>query len=109
MSICSPNIYLDFDWSVLDDFHGSDHFPIKIEEIESTNEDHHSRWNLNKANWENLMELCNEKLKPEIFKIADDIQASTDTIIHTAEHVFQSSRHVQKEVDLGLITTLKIQ
>ena len=51
LSICSPNIYLDFDWSVLDDLHGSDHFPIKIEEIESTNEDHHSRWNLNKANW----------------------------------------------------------
>ena len=53
LSICSPNIYLDyldFDWSVVDDLHGSDHFPIKIEEIESTNEDHHSRWNLNKAN-----------------------------------------------------------
>ena len=38
LSVCSPNIYLDFDWSVLDDLHGSDHFPIKIEEIESTNE-----------------------------------------------------------------------
>ena len=54
LSICSPNIYLDFDWSVLDDLHGSDHFPVKIEEITSTNEDHHSRWNLNKANWENF-------------------------------------------------------
>ena len=49
-------------------FMGSDHFPIKIEEIESTNEDHHSRWNFNKANWENFMELCNEKLNPEMFK-----------------------------------------
>ena len=85
LSICSPNIYLDFDWSVLDDLHGSDHFPIKIEEIESTNEDHHSRWNLNKANWENFMELCNEKLKSEMFKTADDIQAFTDTLIHIAE------------------------
>ena len=50
LSICSPNIYLDFDWSVLDDLHGSDHFSIKIEEIDPTNEAHHSRWNLNKAN-----------------------------------------------------------
>ena len=44
LSICSPNIYLDFDWSVLDDLHGSDHFPIKIQEIESTNEDRRPRW-----------------------------------------------------------------
>ena len=109
MSICSPNIYLNFDWSVLDDLHGSDNFLIKMEEIELTNEDHHSRWNLNKANWENFMELCNEKLKPEMFKTADDIQAFTDTLIHIAENVFRSPRHVQKEIDLGLITMLKIQ
>ena len=91
MSICSPNIYLDSDWSVLDDLHGSDHFPIKIEEIEPTNEDHHSRWNLNKANWENFYELCNEKLKPEMFQTADDIQAFTDTLIHIAEKCIPKS------------------
>ena len=62
-------------------FMGAIIFQIKIEEIESTNEDHHSRWNLNKANCENFMELCNEKLKPEIFKTADDIQAFTDILI----------------------------
>ena len=31
-AICSPNIYLDFNWSVLDDLHGSDHFPFVIRE-----------------------------------------------------------------------------
>ena len=31
------------------------------------------------------MELCNEKLKPEMFKTANDIQAFTDTLIHIAE------------------------
>ena len=91
MSVCSPNIYLDFDWSVLDDLHGSDHFPMKIEEIESTIVDHHFRWNLNEANWENFMELCNEKLKPEMFKTADDIQALTDTLIHIAEKCIPKS------------------
>ena len=59
LSIRSPDIYLNFDWSVVDDLHGSDHFPVKIEQIESTNKDHHSRWNLSKANWGNLHELCN--------------------------------------------------
>ena len=33
ISLCHPNIYLDFDWSVCDDLHGSDHFPILIREI----------------------------------------------------------------------------
>ena len=31
------------------------------------------------------MELCNEKLKPEMFKTADDMQAFADTLIHIAE------------------------
>ena len=52
LAICSPNIYLEFNWSVLDDLHGSDHFPIVITEIESDPEEHYPRWNLNKANWE---------------------------------------------------------
>ena len=91
MSICSPNIYLDFDWSVLDDLHGSDHFPIKIEEIESTMKTIIFRWNLNKANWENFIELCNEKLKPEMLKTADNIQGFTDTLIHIAEKCIPKS------------------
>ena len=96
MSICSPNIYLDGDWSVVDDLHGSDHFPIKIEEIETTNEDHHSRWNLNKANWKNFHVLCNKKLKPEMFKTADDAQAFTDTLIHIAEKCIPKSSTCSK-------------
>ena len=43
---------------------------------------------LNKANWENFMELCNEKLNPEMFKTADDIQAFTDTLIHVARKMY---------------------
>ena len=55
------------------------------------------------------MELCNEKLNPEMFKTADDIQAFTDTLIQVPKNVFQSPRHVQKEIDLGLIKMLKIK
>ena len=55
LAICYPNIYLDFNWSVLDDLHGSNHFPIVIKEIESDPEEHHPRWNLNKANWETFL------------------------------------------------------
>ena len=37
------------------------------------------------------MELCNEKLNPEMFKTADDIQAFTDTLIHVAEKCIPKS------------------
>ena len=49
LSLCHPNIYLDFDWSVCDDLHGSDHFPILIKETESSNDEQHCRWNLKKS------------------------------------------------------------
>ena len=60
LSVCHPNIYLDFDWSVCDDLHGSDHFPILIKETESSDDEQHCRWNLKKANWETFTTLCQE-------------------------------------------------
>ena len=33
-------------WSVCDDLHGSDHFPILIKETESSDNEQHCRWNL---------------------------------------------------------------
>ena len=52
LSLCHPNIYLDFDWSVCDDLDGSDHFPILIKETDPSDDEQHCRWNLKKANWE---------------------------------------------------------
>ena len=54
ISICHPNIYLDSEWSVCDDLHGSDHFPILIKEIDSSDDEQHCRRNLKNANWEVL-------------------------------------------------------
>ena len=85
LAICSPNIYLDFNWSVLDDLHGSDHFPIVIKEIDSDPEEHHPRWNLNKANWETFSLLCEETITPDLFKTANDIECFTKTLIDIAE------------------------
>ena len=33
LSLCHPSVFLDYDWSVCEDQHGSDHFPIIIESI----------------------------------------------------------------------------
>ena len=35
LSLCHPSLYLHFNWSVCEDQHGSDHFPIIIESIKT--------------------------------------------------------------------------
>ena len=50
LSLCLPSIYLDFDWSVYDNLHGSVHFPSLINEIEPSDDEQNCRCNLKKAN-----------------------------------------------------------
>ena len=75
LSLCHPSILLDFDWSVCEDQHGSDHFPIVIESVNASAEDHNSKWKLNKANWEQFHSLCNNFLDIENFDNSTDLVA----------------------------------
>ena len=60
--LCHPSLYLDYEWSVCEDQHGSDHFPIVIESIKTSEEDHNPKWKLKKANWDLFHTLCDESL-----------------------------------------------
>ena len=62
LSLCHPSLYLDFNWSVCEDQHGSDHFPVVIESLQTHEEDHNPKWKLNKANWDLFHTLCDESL-----------------------------------------------
>ena len=62
LSLCHPSIVLDYDWSVCEDQHGSDHFPIIIESLQHSSEDHNPKWKLNKADWDLFHSLCEESL-----------------------------------------------
>ena len=62
LSLSDPSILIDFSWKVLKDTHGSDHFPICLQNSELRDE-HPKRWSLNKANWEKFQKLCSEELK----------------------------------------------
>ena len=60
LSLSHPSIFLDYDWSVCEDKHRSDHFPIIIESIQLSSEDHNPKWKLNKADWDLFHSLCEE-------------------------------------------------
>ena len=67
LSLCHPSLLLDFDWTVSEDQHGSDHFPVIIESVNNSTNDHNAKWKLNKANWELYHSLCEESLKIDKF------------------------------------------
>ena len=75
LSLCHPSLLLDFDWSVSEDQHGSDHFHIVIESVIASAEDHNPKWKLNKAKWEQFHSLCNNFLDIENFDNSTDLVA----------------------------------
>ena len=58
LAICSPGIFPDLNWKVLDDLHGSDHFPIQVSETGPSVQQRPQRWKLHKANWEQFKVHC---------------------------------------------------
>ena len=58
LSMCSPSVYMDLEWSVHDDQCGSDHYPIIINIGQSAIEDRVPKWQLHKADWSEFYNLC---------------------------------------------------
>lgn len=51
LTICVPELLLDFSWKTWDDLCGSDHFPLIITSEELGIQQRIPRWQLKKANW----------------------------------------------------------
>ena len=71
LSLCHPSIFLDYDLFVCEDQHGSDHFPIIIESLQHSFEDHNPKWKLKKADWDLFHSLCEESLT--VVSLSDSI------------------------------------
>ena len=83
LSLCHPSLLLDFDWFVCEDQHGSDRFPVIIENINSAAEDQNPKLKLNKANWEQFYSLCDQSLNIEMFNNSKDLIAEfTSSLIN---------------------------
>ena len=65
LTVVDPSIVLDFEWSVLDDTHGSDHYPILLKSASAEEDDGEARYNLNKANWIQYEEHCRGRIRDE--------------------------------------------
>ena len=86
LSFCHPSLLLNFDWSVCEDQHGSDHFPFVMESINSSAEDDNPKWKLNKAIWEQFHLLCDQFLKIENFhNSTDPVSDVTSSLIDISD------------------------
>ena len=60
-------VLLYFEWKVLDDLHGSDHFPIILSDTVHQPSDHNSYFKFNKADWNKYQSLCRSDLTLDNF------------------------------------------
>lgn len=98
LSICHPSLYLDFEWSVCDDLHGSDHFPIIVKEIEDSNDIPLPRWNFKKANWEKFKSLCENRLHTEDFlNESDPIMSFSESLLNISKECIPKSTTIPKK------------
>ncbi|WP_370607161.1 hypothetical protein [Solemya velum gill symbiont] len=51
LSISDPSLFLDFEWSIENDLHGSDHVPLILKNTEHKNTAQPPKWKMSKANW----------------------------------------------------------
>ena len=80
LTLVTPDLQPDLDWTTLEDNGGSDHFPIVIGINKSYDFNTVTKWNLKKANWEYYRELAIFGMPSESFKDVDEL---TDYIVNT--------------------------
>jgi hypothetical protein len=92
LTMCSPSILQDLQWSLLKDQHGSDHWPIVIKLIAPADPPNQSRWILSRADWDAYESLCAETITEESVISSDDpIQTISHLIIEAASQTIPKS------------------
>ena len=92
LSIASPNIYLDFEWRVLQDQHGSDHFPIVLSSTSARQPVSVPRYCLTKANWSKFEADCLSIQKEDILNCEDPMEAFTTKLASIADQSIPKSK-----------------
>ena len=84
LTIGSPEICPEFNWKVVDDLHGSDHFPIQVWQRGSSILQRPQRWKLLKANWEQFRVHCEQTIHPNAFKDCENPAEFFTSLLYSA-------------------------
>ena len=89
---------MDCDWKVHDDFCGSDHFPILLNNIGPDVDEPVSRWKLNKANWAQFQTLCTTRLLKDTVR-KDPIESFASILTNIAEETVPTTATKSKKAN----------
>ena len=94
LTFCHPDIAPDFEWSVLNDLHDSDHFPITINSKIIQNTPLPRFYNLKKTDWTNFTRECEEKLNLNSKKTFNSFYDTLHTLVQ--KYIPKSSPKLKK-------------
>ena len=80
LTLISPELQPDLDWTTLDETGGSDHIPIVIDINKSYDFNTYTKWNFKRANWDKYRELAIFGTPIQNF---ENVQDLTDYIVNT--------------------------
>ena len=81
LSMCSPGIFLNYQWRVEEDQWGSDHFPILLFPLRRSDSVPLEKWQFLKADWESFSAECKDKLNTSEDDQQFDISSFTSTLL----------------------------
>ena len=84
LSFCSSNCIIDFQYSVVDSLHSSDHYPIMISSLARTALERPAQYNVKKADWGLFESLTETNIHMEDFPDIDSAMDNLTRIILAA-------------------------
>ena len=85
LTTCSPSLFVDFTWRVEEDLHGSDHFPIILENHYHPLDDWPPKWLFHRADWNLHRDLCMEVYLQDYLDGGLQLQTFTDRLSEIAK------------------------
>lgn len=99
ISICSPSLFLDLEWTVLDNVHGSDHYPTLITlPTDKTSNDNPSSWKFKTADWSKFQSLCISEIPENIVHESDPALEFSSLVLQCASNCIPKTKTSSKHI-----------
>ena len=91
--MADPSLFLDLTWTVVDDLHGSDHFPVLVQFNQVEKAPDVGRWDFRNVNWDLYSDLCTSAITEEaVFSGEDPALQFTHLLTSTASKIIPKTQ-----------------
>ena len=93
MSVAVPSLFLDLTWTIVDDLHGSDHFPVLVQFSQVEKAPDVGWWDFRNVNWDLYSDLCASAITEEaVFSEEDPALQFTHLFTSTASKIIPKTQ-----------------